>query len=433
MTRAGNSLPYMVFATIRNHNTTIVNIKMVQKRTIEVVIPQMLGQSINSTTKSKEVVSKTTPVTSLATIDEDQDLCSSNRPRRTDDELQSKLDNGKMSSISSLLGHFFSGAQEEEEQKEGTEVVRGSCPPHRTNDHLFNCDRDNRQASTISRDRREEEIKREVGNAYATNLPRRSDVRVRFELDNHEISTTEPVSNETTPQMTPTSSIGDEMEGNLIDLYDDNDDDDDTPLRHTGEEFLSDEFEPYPHPPHPHPYLHSHPAPKTIISQHPRTQIKTPATSQPNHPAHPTNITLTSPHIIPQHEIFLHTLPPLHASVPQIRIWIASWFSGREVAICVPWEDEGVGLQRYIDCISWSGDDIHHGSCGSLESDMRGWMLGAYARPIVRDVERARNMERERKWKVAVGRFADFLYGAVVMGVVGLVLMVFVPCPCRRY
>ncbi|TGO11128.1 hypothetical protein BTUL_0117g00450 [Botrytis tulipae] len=408
---------------------------MVQKRTIEVVIPQMSSQSINSITKSKEVVSRITPVTSLATIDEDQDLCSSNRPRRTDDELQSKLDHGKMSSISSLLGHFFSGAREEEKEKEDAEVIRGGCPPHRTNDHLFNCGGDHRQTSAIFRDRREEEIKREVENTYATNFPRRSDVQVRFELDNHEISTTEPVSNETTPQMTPTSSIVDGMEGNLIDLYDDDDDDDDddTPLRHTGEEFLSDEFEPHPYP-HPHPHPNAHPAPKPfIISQHPHTRTKAAVTPQPNHPAHPTNITFTSPHGIPQHEIFLHTLPPPHASVPQIRIWIASWFSGREIAFSVPWEDEGVGLQRYIDGISWSGDDIHHGSCGSLENDMRGWMLGAYARPIVRDIEKARNMERERKWEVAVGRFADFLYGAVVMGVVGLVLMVFVPCPCRRY
>ncbi|TGO37766.1 hypothetical protein BHYA_0089g00050 [Botrytis hyacinthi] len=393
---------------------------MVQKRTIEVVIPQMSSQSINSTTKSKEVVSKTIPAIFLDTFDKEGDLCSSNRPRCTDDALQSKLDNGKMSSISSLLGHFFSGAREEEKEKEDAEVVRGTSRPHLTNDQLLNCGGDNHQASATSRDRREEEIKREVENTYGTNLPRRSDVQVRFELDNHKTSTIEPVSIETTPQMTPTSSIGDDMEGNLIDLYDD---DDDTPLRHTGEEFLSDEFEPHPHP-----------APKPfIISQNPHTQTKTPATSQPNHRAHPTNIIFTSPHVIPKHEIFLHTLPPHHASVPQIRIWIASWFSGREIAFVVPWEDEDVILQRYIDCISWSGDDIHHGSCGSLENDMRGWMLGAYARPIARDIERARNMERERKWEVAVGRFADFLYGAVVMGVVGLVLMVLVPCPCRRY
>ncbi|THV54608.1 hypothetical protein BGAL_0023g00170 [Botrytis galanthina] len=398
---------------------------MVLKRTVEVVIPQMSSQNINSTTKSNEVVSKITPVTSLATIDEDRNLCSSNRPRRTNDELQSKLDHGKMSSISSLLGHFFSGAREEEREKEDAEVVRGSCPPHRTNDQLsLNCGGDNHQAAATSRGRREEEIKREVENAHGTTLPRRADVRVRFELDNHETSIIDSASIESTPQITPTSSIGDGMEGNLIDLYDDDDDvvdDDDTPLHHTGEEFLSDEFEP-------------HPAPKPFItSQHPHTQTKKAATTTPpNHAAHPANIISPSPHGIRKHEIFLHTLPPQHASVPQIRMWIASWFSGREIAFAVPWEDEDVSLQRYIDGISWSGDDIHHGSGGSLENDMRGWMLGGYARPIVRDIEKARNMERERKWEVAVGRFADFLYGAVVMGVVGLVLMVLVPCPCRR-
>ncbi|TGO65519.1 hypothetical protein BCON_0002g01040 [Botryotinia convoluta] len=389
---------------------------MVLKRTVEVVIPQMSSQSINSTTKSNEVVSKAVPAIPLATIDEGEDLCSSSLSRRTDDELQTKFDNGKMSSISSLLGHFFSGAREEEKEKEDAEVVYGASPPHRTNDQ-FNCDGDNHQASATSSGRRGEEIKREFENAYSTNLPRRADVRVRFELDNHEASTTSPASNETTPQLTPTSLIVGEMEGNLIDLYDD----DDTPLRHTGEEFLSDEFEP-------------HPAPKSfIIEQNPHTQTKGPATSQQNHRAHPANVIFTSPRVIPKHEVFLHTLPSKHASVPQIRIWIASWFSGRDIAFVVPWEGEDIGLQRYIDCISWSGDDIHNGSYGSLEIDMRGWMLGGYARPIVRDIEKARNMERERKWEVAVGRFADFLYGAVCMGVVGLVLMVFVPCPCRRY
>ncbi|TGO30686.1 hypothetical protein BPAE_0004g01450 [Botrytis paeoniae] len=400
---------------------------MVQKRTIEVVIPQMSSQSINSTTKSNGDASKIVPAIPRATIDEEQDLCSPSSPRRTDGELQSKLDNGKMSSMSSLLGHFFSAAREEEKEKEDAEVVYGANPPHRTNNQLLNYSGDNRQASATSSNRREEDIKREIENAYETNHPRRADVQVRFELDNHEASTTSPVSNETTPQLTPTSSTIDEMEGNLINLYDDNDD---TPLRHTSEEFLSDEFEFEPHPhPHPLPY----PAPKSfIIEQHPHTQTKVPATSQQNHRA-PANIIFTSPNMIPKHEIFLHTLPSKHASIPQIRIWIASWFSGRDIAFAVPWEGEDIGLQRYIDCISWSGDDIHNGSYGSLENDMRGWVLGGYARPIVRDIEKARNMERERKWEVAVGRFADFLYGAVVMGVVGLVLMVLVPCPCRKY
>ncbi|TGO78431.1 hypothetical protein BELL_0067g00280 [Botrytis elliptica] len=409
---------------------------MVQKRTIEVVIPQMSSQSINSTTKSNEVVSKTTPVTSLSTIDKEQDLYSPSSPRRTDDELQSKLNNGKMASMSSLLGHFFSGAREEEKEKEDAQVIRGANPLHRTNDQLFHCGGDNHQAPANSSNRREEDIKREVENRYETNLPHRADVRVRFELDNHEISTPSSASNETTPQMTPTSSLVDEMEGDLIDLYDnhDNDDDgDDTPLRHTGEEFLSDEFEFEPHPhPHPHPNLHR--APKSfIISQQPHTQTKAPPTSPQTHRTPSANMTSTSPRAIPKHEIFLHTLPSKHASVLQIRTWIASWFSGRDIAFAVPWEDEKIGLQRYIECISWSGHDVHHGSCGSLENDMRGWMLGGYATPIVRDIETARNMERERKWEVAVGRFTDFLYGAVVMGVVGLVLMVWVPCPCRRY
>ncbi|KAF7888210.1 uncharacterized protein EAF02_002751 [Botrytis sinoallii] len=405
---------------------------MVQKRTIEVVIPQMSSQSINSTTKSNEVVSKTVPAIPLATINEEQDLCSPNSPRRTNDELQSKLNNGKMSSMSSLLGHFFSGAREEGKEKEDAEVVRGANPPHRTNDRLFNRGGDNHQASATSSNRREEDIKREVENTYETNLPHRAGVRVRFELDNHEISTPSSASNETTPQMTPTSSLVDEMEGDLIDLYDDNDDDgDDTPLRHTGEEFLSDEFE---FEPHPHPHQNLHRAPKSfIISQHPPTQTKAPPTSPQTHRTPSANIISTSPRAITKHEIFLHTLPSKHASVPQIRTWIASWFSGRDIAFAVPWEDENIGLQRYIECISWSGHDIHHGSCGSLENDMRGWMLGGYATPIVRDIEKARNMERERKWEVAVGRFTDFLYGAVVMGVVGLVLMVLVPCPCRRY
>ncbi|KAF5871829.1 uncharacterized protein Bfra_008854 [Botrytis fragariae] len=401
---------------------------MVQKRTIEVVIPQMSSQSINPTTKSKEVASKTTSVTSLAAIDEQEDLCSPSPPRRTDGELQSKLNNCTMSSMSSLLGHFFSGAREEIKETEDAEVVHGANPPHRTNDQLLNCGGDNHQSSATSSERREEEIKREIDHAYGTNLPRQAGVQVRFELDNHEASTPSFASNRTTPQLTPTSSIVDEVEGNLIDLYNDNDHD--TPLRHTGEEFLSDEFE---FEPHPHPHPQPHPAPKSFtIEQHPHTQTKSPTTSQQNHRA-PANITSTSPRAIPKHEIFLHTLPSRHASVPQIRIWIASWFSGRDIAFAVPWEGEDIGLQRYIDCVSWSGDEIHNGGYGSLENDLRGWMLGGYARPIVRDIERARNMERERKWEVAVGRFADFLYGAVVMGVVGLVLMVLVPCPCRRY
>ncbi|KAF7911153.1 uncharacterized protein EAF01_002661 [Botrytis porri] len=422
--------------------------KMVQKRTIEVVIPQMTSQSITSNTKSNKVVSKTIPTIPLATIDEEIDLCSPSLPRRTDRELQSKLDDGKMSSLSSLLGHFFSGAREEEEkkEKEDAEVICSANSPPLTNTQLLNRHGGNPQTSAISRNREAEEIKREIDNTNETTLPWRSDIQVRFELESHETSIRSSASRETTPQMTPTSSVVNEMEGDLVDLHEDEDeeeedvdeeDEEEVPLHHTDEEFHSDEFEP-------HFALKSftieqHPSPKPFIIQQPNppTQTKPPAPPQQTHPTHPTL------HPLPPHEIFLHTLPPNHASVPQIRLWIHSWFSGRDIPIHIPREPQNpnpnintninLNLQQSINCISWSGEDIHTSSPGTLEQDLRGWMLGAYARPIVRDIERARNVERERRWQVAVGRVADFLYGAVVMGVVGLVLMVWVPCPCRRY
>ncbi|KAF7960781.1 hypothetical protein EAE96_000454 [Botrytis aclada] len=392
---------------------------MVHKRTMEVVIPQMSSQSINSTTEPNKVASKTTPVTFPAMINEEKDLCSSDPPRRTAGELQTKLDHGKMSSVSSLPGHFLSGAREEEMEMEdaGVVCVCGASLPHRTSVQLeFGGDNSLVSASATFGNQREEEIKKEVENVYGTQHPHRADLPVRFELDNHEAS---PASNETTPQLTPSPSTIDETEENLIDLYDD-----ERPLRHPSQDktFLSDDFEPEPEPHH---------APKsfTSIKHTPYTKTKKLAAPSPpqTHPAYPTT------HTIPPHENFFHTLPSRAASIPQIRTWIASWFSGRDIsfAVPVPWEDEDTNLQRYLAGISWSGDDIHNGSSESLERDLRGWMLGGYARPIVRDIARARNMERERRWKMALGRLADFLYGAVVMGVVGLVLMVCVPCPCR--
>ncbi|TEY85223.1 hypothetical protein BOTCAL_0015g00100 [Botryotinia calthae] len=412
---------------------------MVQKRTIEVVIPQTSSQSINSIIKSNKMISQTTPETSLATVDEGKDLCSPSSLRHTDGELQTKLDNSRISSVSNLMGHFFSGAREEEKEREVAEVVYGASPPHRTNNQL-ECDGDNRQATATSGNRRGEEIKREeVHNTYGTSFPHRADVQVRFEQDNFETSTTSSASNESTSEMTPTSSSVDEMEGNLIDLYDDG------PLRHTGEEFLSDEFEPRQAPQsfvvERNPYTQTktatispriHHAPKSfVVERNPYTQMKTAAASPQIHHAPSTNVIFTSTRIIPTHEIFLHTLPAKTASVPHVRTWIASWFSGRDISFAGPWEDEEISLQQYINCISWSGHDIHTSSYDSLEKDMRGWMLGHYARPIVRDIERARNMERERRWEAAMKRVADFLYGAVVMGVAGLVLMVCVPCRCR--
>ncbi|ESZ98130.1 hypothetical protein SBOR_1509 [Sclerotinia borealis F-4128] len=305
-----------------------------------VVTPQTSDHDFKSNTTSNEVTRHVTRVASLAVDEEEMNLYRASTPRRTGGELEGKPNSRPMLATSSLMSHLISASREKGEEEEEIDLY-GASPPRRTNVRLES-EGDSRQASATSENKG---VKKEEGEYfYGVSPPHRAGSRVKSEPSSDEASTASSTSSiRVAPQFTPSTSSADGMEDDLIDLYRD------CPPRHAG---------------------------ATIST-----------------------CTCTTTPTIPKHEIFLHNLPSKQASVTEVRAWITSWFVGRDILPEVPWKGGAdIGIQPYIDCICWSGDDVHRDGSRSLESDLRGWLLGAYARHIVRDVERARELERDREW-----------------------------------
>ncbi|KAI9648251.1 hypothetical protein NHQ30_002883 [Ciborinia camelliae] len=380
-----------------------------------VTTPQTSDQRLSPDTISNEVTPlHNPPATSLA-MDKEGNLHGSSPPHHFGGKLEGMPDNRQMSAISRSVSHFFSAGREEE--KEEVDIY-GSSPPRRTNVKVES-DRNSRRTSATSEN--EEEVKKEeLEDLYGASPLRRAGSQVKFEKDSYGASTNSSISsNGLTPQFTPSTSLADDngadvIEEDLIDLSRK-----DSP-HHAGDNFRSSQSN--------HRTLLT-----SFMKQNSSTQMKLLAAARHVHQTPSPVIISTTPPSIPKHEVFLHTLPPKDASVVQVRAWIASWFIGREISFEIPWKGMDIGLKPYIDCISWSGDDLHGARLSSLEMDLRGWMLGGYARPIVRDIEKARDVERDKKWKAFARRFADFVWGVVFMAVVGLVLMNLMPCLCGNY
>ncbi|KAF7863984.1 hypothetical protein EAF04_006949 [Stromatinia cepivora] len=380
---------------------------MVKKRDIAIVTQHTSDPIINSTTTSKEVTANATTVTSSTMNEEEVDLNGVSPPRCTGSGREAKLDYGRMSMISNLMSHFFSGGGGGGRGGE-VEVGFGGGRPCRTNPQI-----DSRRILASYEDR-EEEIKEEIEDFYGASPLRRASGQGKFDPNGYEASTASSTSNGVTLQITPADSSADDMEGDLIDLYED------SPPHHIADNSISN--------------MGINQTPKiSFLKQNTPAQSRALPPPNQSHQTPPPSMIYTPKPTVPKHEIFFHNLPPKDASVIQVRVWIASWFSGRDISFEVPWEGVHIGIQQYIDCISWSGDDLHNSWPSSLENDLRGWMLGGYARPIVRDIEKAINMERDKKWEAFGTRLADFLWGAVFMAVVGFVLLNVMPCPCGRY
>ncbi|KAJ8066054.1 hypothetical protein OCU04_005146 [Sclerotinia nivalis] len=380
---------------------------MAKKRDIAVVTQHISDHIIDSTMSSEEAALHAASVTPSSANEEEVDSNGVSPTRCTDSRLEAKLDNGRMSTISKLMSHFFSGGRGGDEKGE-VKVVEGfGGSSSRRTDFRSESGGDSRRI-LVSYENREGEIKQEIENFY------RASGQVKFDPESCEVSATSSTSNEVTLQITPADSSADDMEGDLIDLYED------SPPRHIDYCSISN--------------TGNHQAPKSSFPKQ-NTPAQSKALSPPSqaHQTPPPSMIFTSKPTIPKHEIFFHNLPPKDASVMQVRVWIASWFSGRDISFDVPWEGVDIGIQQYIDCISWSGEDLHNSWPRSLENDLRGWMLGGYAKPIVRDIEKAMNMERDKKWEAFGTRLADFLWGVVFMAVVGFVLLNVVPCSCGRY
>ncbi|QSZ37519.1 hypothetical protein DSL72_008617 [Monilinia vaccinii-corymbosi] len=416
---------------------------MVKKRdddsvSTAVVTPQTSEHSINPNTTSKEVTLDTPP-TSPAVEKEKRDLDSANPPRHYmgGEPPYATSDPRGVLAISALMGHFLSDDYDwEEVEGEKVDASRDGAWQRRTNalvqshDHVT-------YVSALSEDqdgvKSEGEGVDDPRDAHAVSS-RRAGFGVRLVSNGCDgASTTSSTSSGGLGvlQGTPSSSSVDDDD-------DDDDDDDGADDMHMEEDLIdlhSDSCSPSlrigPDLKSSHHHHHRSPNPLPIKPKSSK-QAKAPAAlRQETHHRLSSPIPTCPPGSIPKHEIFLHTLPAKDASVADVRSWIASWFLGRDIAFEVPRAgvDVDIGMRQYIDCISWSGDDVHRVWPASLELDLRGWMLGGYARPIVRDIERARGMERERVWRLFWGRMGDFLAGVLVMAAVGLFWVHFLPVP----
>lgn len=347
-----------------------------------------------------------------AAVDEDEvDLHGSSPPRCASPELETKRVNRRFQAISSLINQLHAIVRgEEEEEVEGNDEDDGEEGPtvndegvgsgeeETTDDeidfglHDLNIpdiikinskpDAANRRRLVTTEDMEIFEREKEYDLYHDSLLRRASNSHVRFEQDSSTTSSTS--SSGRTQLITPSISSADDMEEDPEDPHDD------SPPMHTDNDFnYMPTFDPDQPPSHDQKtyYEQKRPSP-------PHRQAQKLPPSLPPQPIPPVFRPL-----IPKHELFLCTMPSSRATVPEVRSWISHWFLGRDIdtEFQHPWNARTVCIQDFVDCISWSGDEIHQMEIGALEHDLQGWMLRGWAKPIVRDIEKARKLIRDRK------------------------------------
>ncbi|KAG4035112.1 hypothetical protein MFRU_002g04590 [Monilinia fructicola] len=382
-----------------------------------VVIPQTSDHSINPNKTSNQVTFDT-PVTSLIVDKEEIDLHGSNPPYPTGGELDAKPDDTRMLATSDLTRHYFSEGRREQK---GVDLCGGLTPP---------CANVQSRETSAAREDREEVKSEEVDDSHHAIPLRPMGSVANGEQESYGAST----SSTTSPH-----ASGMHFAPALSSANDDKANDMKEALIHL---LINSLPPPRIHHTFATPPQRNNPTPSPRLAPQQSPPSHPPARSTPHHAPRPPPLTSPPPPNTPKHEIFLHTLPPRTASVPHVRAWIASWFLGRDLALALapPRHRHGrdididididPAMQQYVACISWSGHDVHDARTRSLERDLRGWMLDGYARAIARDIARAVEMARARERARLARRGADFLWGAALVAVLGLLCLLLWPCSC---
>ncbi|RAL61771.1 hypothetical protein DID88_002834 [Monilinia fructigena] len=310
-----------------------------------VVILQTSDHSINPKTSNE--VTLDTPVTSLIVDKEEIYLHDANPPYHTGGELDAKPDNTRMLVAPDLMRHYFPGGRKEEKE---VDLCNDSTP------HCTSCP--SRETSAVSEDKEEVKSKK-VDDLYHAIPLRQVDSEAKPEQDSYGASIASSISsNGSAMHFTPATSSADDDEPNnieesLIGLPIDN-----LPLR-INRNFPSIQRNTRTPP------SHLIKPQSSTMRTYPRLLVKLTAL-QPSHahlPPAPPN-TKSSSTISPPKRF--------RVPVPEVRLWIASWFLGRNISFGIPWHGTDPRMRQYIECISWSGDDVHGAWSRSLELDLRG-------------------------------------------------------------
>ncbi|APA09463.1 hypothetical protein sscle_05g042330 [Sclerotinia sclerotiorum 1980 UF-70] len=303
---------------------------MVKKRNTAVIAQHVSDHILNSTMNSDEAALHAS-VTSLDVNNEEVDLNGVSHTCFPDSRLEAKLDMSRLSTISKLMSHFLSAGRGGDIKGEGDVKEGFGVGSVRRTDLRSESARDGRRV-LVSCEDSEDVIKQEVEDFY------RASSQMKFDPKSCGVSVTSSISNDVNLQITSASSSVGDMEGDLIDLYED------SPSRHIDYCSISN--------------MGNHRARKSsFLKQNTPAQLRALPPPSQTHQNPPPSMIFTSKLPIPKHEIFLHNLPPKDASVKQVRAWITSWFSGRDISFDVPWEGANINIQQYIECISWSGED----------------------------------------------------------------------------
>lgn len=408
------------------------NMKIV-KKSDTAVARQTSDHNINSNKTPNKVTQPATPITSLPMDVKEVDLYGASPPRRM--KLQPELvkESRQISATSQDV------EEETEERQQARATLLQSLDIDREFFNGLPTDIQEELTQQAVRERRRLERRDpEIENFDNPFTPHRASVHAKFEPNGHGPSTISSSSSGATPQFTPSASV-ESFEGNLIDLNADF-----YPSHSNNNTLFNEGFFPSIandntlfngelFPSHVNDNtsfnLHNHrTSTSPLINPNLSIHRKVAVPSRQVHQSQSSTGLHKSKITIPKHELFLHNLPSKDASVVQVRAWISSWFAGRDIPFEVLWKGTDIGLQDYIDCISWSGDDLHNTGVSGLENDLRGWMLGGYAKPIVRDIGKALNMESDKKCKAISKSAVNFLYGGLFMALVGCVLVSMMLC-----